>query len=92
MGEYKTVTINELKEGNERLCLSSLRAFNKCYECSEYEKKIKQKEGSIKIKICESRIINEIYLKKQKRLNQLEKEKNKILEQIKKIKEVLKNE
>ena len=49
MGISKTITIKELLKGNKRFCLSPLRALNKCYKCSEYEKKLKQKDGSIKV-------------------------------------------
>jgi len=45
MGEFKSVSIEELKRDNPRLCLSPKRALNKCYLCSEYDK-------------CESRRIN----------------------------------
>lgn len=85
MGECKTITIQELKKDNPRLCLSTLRVFNKCYECSEYEKKIKQKDGTFKIKICESRITNPERIKREEKIKQLEKEKNKIQEEINNI-------
>jgi hypothetical protein len=33
----KSVSISQLKKGNERLCLSAKRALNKCFECQEYK-------------------------------------------------------
>jgi uncharacterized Zn finger protein len=63
MGECKTITTEELLKDNERYCLSPLRAFNRCFECPEYEKRIKNEDGTIKIKVCESRRINEEYEK-----------------------------
>ena len=70
MGECKTITIKELLKDNPRYCLSSLRAFNRCYDCKEYFK-------------CESKIINkdwEIKQAKLKDLNEKVKELNKEIE------------
>jgi hypothetical protein len=32
----KIITLNELKEGNHRLCLSANRAVGQCYKCPQY--------------------------------------------------------
>jgi hypothetical protein len=45
MGNCKTVSIEEIKQGNPRLCLSALRVFNRCHECPQYAN-------------CESKIVN----------------------------------
>ena len=45
MGECKTVSIEEIRKDNPRLCLLPIRYFGKCYQCDKYEK-------------CESRIEN----------------------------------
>lgn len=58
----KSVSIAELREGNTRLCLSTLRVFNKCYLCACYDK-------------CESRRINP---KNDKLIKELEATKQKL--------------
>ena len=78
----KVVSIEELKKGNERLCLSPLRVFGKCHECEVMKRYYKDKTG--KVKSCESAIINPEYLK----LMEQEKEQ---LKKLKKIQEELKN-
>jgi predicted ATP-dependent serine protease len=48
MGNCKTISIEELKKGNPRMCLLALRAFGRCFECGNYEKcdsKIVSKKG-----------------------------------------------
>lgn len=79
------VNVGEIKKNNPRLCLSPLRALNRCYECPEYERKFTDKEGNIKIRVCESRIVNKKY-------EELQKQKRELLDKIKildeKIKEI----
>jgi len=36
--ESKVVSIKELTENNPTLCLSALRVFGKCHQCSMYKK------------------------------------------------------
>ncbi|HEY0090453.1 MAG TPA: hypothetical protein VGB37_16505 [Candidatus Lokiarchaeia archaeon] len=81
--KYKVITTDEILRNNPRYCLSAQRVFNRCFECSEYEKKTKQKDGSYKIKICESRIINTEYDKKREQINKLKEQTAKIEQEIK---------
>jgi hypothetical protein len=83
MGQQRTVQIEKLMQGNERMCLSSNSVFNRCHLCPEYEKKILQKDGTFKIKICESRIENP------EAMRQLE-EKEKLQQELKNIKKRIK--
>jgi len=34
----RTVSIEEIKKGNKRLCLSTLRYFGRCFECPCFDK------------------------------------------------------
>jgi len=38
MGDYKTVTIQELKKDNPTLCLSAKRVFSRCNECPSFKR------------------------------------------------------
>ena len=80
MAECKVINIEDLKENNQRLCLSALRAFGKCFLCPYYEN-------------CESRIVNEEYenlMRKKRRLldelkllnNEIENMKKKVIMKI----------
>ena len=44
----RTVTTEICNSSNKRLCLSTLRALERCFECDEYDK-------------CESKIVNDEY-------------------------------
>lgn len=50
----RSVTISEIKRGNKRMCLSPLRALNRCFDCPGYTRKV----GTFQ---CESRIDNPEY-------------------------------
>jgi len=53
MGRSITVSTEELLKGNERFCLSPLRAFKECYKCQYYatcESRIVTEEGERKLK------------------------------------------
>lgn len=60
MLKCKSVTIQELQKGNKRMCLSALRVFGKCDECSVmknyYTDKTRTKSKGVKI--CESAVIS----------------------------------
>ena len=66
-----SVTINEIKKGNKRFCLSPNRALKKCHECKSYIP-------------CESKIINHEYERLIKQKSQVH---SKYMETIKKINE-----
>jgi len=66
-----------------RMCLSANRVFKKCELCPEYEKKTKLKDGSIIIKICENRIINEDLKEKFREKERLKEELNNIKNKLK---------
>lgn len=83
MGIAKLVNIQDLMQGNERICLSANRVFNRCHECPEYEKKVKKADGTFRIKICESRIENPDAIRQIREKEELE-------EQLKDIKKRLK--
>jgi hypothetical protein len=72
MGECKTISINDLLEGNERVCLSSLRAFNKCELCPVYAK-------------CESKKINLDFKAQLDEKNKLKEELKALKEKIKRL-------
>jgi len=57
--QCRTITIEELKKDNKRLCLSSLRVFGRCDECKVMQDFYK---GFKKVP-CESAVINEERLK-----------------------------
>ena len=79
MGECRTVSINEIKKGNPRLCLSPLRYFGKCYQCEHYQKK----SG----KICESRIENPKAEKILNRKAEIEQEMKKLKAELEELKD-----
>lgn len=56
MNDCKIVSINELLEGNKRICLSSLRAFNKCELCPAFSG-------------CESKVLNPELSRRMKELD-----------------------
>lgn len=85
MGICKSVSTEELLKDNPRVCLSAKRVFNRCFECPEYEKRIKQKDGTFKIKVCESRIINPEYDRIKLQLEKLKEQKANIEKQIKNL-------
>jgi len=76
MAECKVINIEDLKENNQRLCLSALRAFGKCFLCPYYEN-------------CESRVVNKEYenlmRKKRRLLNELKLLNNEIENMKKKV-------
>lgn len=43
--KVKTITLNEMKKDNKRMCLSALRSTGNCIKCLSYD-------------VCESRIID----------------------------------
>lgn len=49
----KLVSIDEIKKGNPRMCLSSLRGLGRCFDCPQYVSKMG--------KPCDSRIVNNEY-------------------------------
>lgn len=83
MGICKSVSIEELQRGNERMCLSPLRVFGKCDECEIMKRYYtdqtrKEPRG---VKTCESAVFSKErlkYLKKKKeireKIKELEKE------------------
>ena len=82
MGELGLISVGDLMKGNERMCLSKNRVANTCHLCPEYEKKIKNKEGTFRIKICESRIENPDAEKKIREIERLENEAKRIKEKL----------
>lgn len=70
MGECKSVSIEELKKGNKRMCLSALRVFGKCDLCSVMIHYYKDQERAepLGVKPCESAVFNK------ERLEALKKE------------------
>lgn len=81
----KLVAIQDLMQGNPRMCLSANRVFNCCHNCPEYEKRTKRADGTIRISICESRIENP---EAQKQLEEKEKLEQELKDIKKKIKEI----
>ena len=59
--KYRSVTIAEIKESNPRLCLSTKRFLNKCFDCQSYQK-------------CESRIENPELEAKLKKMAELKEQ------------------
>lgn len=74
-----TVSIEDIKKGNPRLCLSALRFTGHCYQCPCYANK---KTG----KTCESRIITEEGIKAE----ELQAKRKKLKTELKDITEQLK--
>lgn len=72
MGIAKLVSIEDLMNGNPRMCLSANRVFNSCHLCPKYEG-------------CESRIENP---EAQKQLEEKEKLEEQLKDIKKKIKEI----
>lgn len=60
MGEFKSISIEELKKGNKRLCLSPLRVFDKCDECEVMQRYYKDqtRAKSKGVKPCESAVFS----------------------------------
>jgi len=83
MSKCKSVSIEELKKNNLRLCLSALRVFAKCDECEVMQRFYKDKTG--KVKPCESAVLNPERIKKIEEKKQLQ---NQIDELNKKLKEL----
>ena len=55
------VSIEEVKKGNNRLCLNSLRATNRCIACKSYD-------------VCESRRLNKaVHYKRAKLVKKMDK-------------------
>ena len=81
MVQSKVVTIKELTEDNPTLCLSVLRVFDKCHECSQY--KSYERIGKLDKMQCKPHVNLEILA--------LIKEKQHITERAKEIDEKLKN-
>ncbi len=88
MGEYKSVSIEELQKGNERMCLSVLRVFGKCDECrvmKDYytdQKRTKSKG----VKPCESAVFSQerkVYLEKEAKIKEQIKKLNLKIEELK---------
>ena len=79
MGISRTVSIDEIKAGNPRLCLSPLRYLGKCFECPVYQNK--------KGKPCNSRIESE----EGKQAEQLKAEKAQLKAKIEELNQKLKS-
>ena len=80
MVKCKTVSIEEIKENNPRLCLSAKRMLGKCYMCPSYI--------STRGIPCDSRIVIPKYeakVKKKRELLDKIKEINKELEEYKNV-------
>lgn len=84
---FKSVSIQELQEGNKRLCLSALRVFGKCHECEVMKRYFKDRDRteSKGIKPCESVKINPLYFELEEKKKELNKQLSKIHEEIKNI-------